>query len=211
MIKRAIILILILGGLYWLTTSLRNDSPETPKKEETKVEETTEKSEEKDADKDAEAKSEDTKAEEADVKKEEVKEVAVEQKESTTKAAAKPAIVTPVVKDAVVEETVSAPVTKTVPRVYYPNRTTTVKVYLYEWAVDISTKEIPSGTVQFEVVNNGKFSHNFNIKGIKNFGKVPPRQSANFSVQLLPGEFEIYSNKRDDYENGMVEGIVIVK
>ncbi len=215
MIKRAIILILILGGLYWLTTSLRNNPTQTPtdkktettedKKVEDKENATKNNSDVKDSGKDVEKTEEKNNEATTEETKKETP-VVTKLKETTTKSESK--------KEEIKKEVVKVSIPKVIkktPKVVYPDRTTTVKVYLYEWAVDISKKEIPSGTVAFEVVNNGRFSHNFNIKGIGNFGKVPPRQSANFTAKFLPGSFEIYSDKRDDYENGMKEDITIVK
>ncbi len=218
MIKRAIILILILGGLYWLTTSLRNDPTQTPidKKTETtedkKVEDNKKVTEDDSDIKDSEKTEKKTEEKKDEVKKETPVETEKEEV-TTTKLETKKEVVKEeeLVKEEIIEVSVPKVIKKITPEISYPDRITTIKVYLYEWAVDISSKEIPSGTVQFEVVNNGKFSHDFNIKGIQNFGKVPPRQSANFTAKFLPGNFEIFSDRRDDYENGMKEDILIVK
>ena len=84
-----------------------------------------------------------------------------------------------------------------------------VKVYLYEWQIDASKKEIFAGKVTFEVQNTGQFSHDFGIKGVRNFGKIIPGATRTFVVSLGSGDFEIYSDKKRDRENGMREGLVV--
>lgn len=92
-----------------------------------------------------------------------------------------------------------------------PSRTTDVKVYLYEWGVDFSEKEIPSGTIRFNVQNNGRFTHDFNISGIRNFGKVAPRDNQRFAITLRPGEYSAISTRRDDLEQGMSQAFTVTR
>lgn len=61
----------------------------------------------------------------------------------------------------------------------YSDNTTETKVFLYEWGIDISEKEIPEGKVIFNIVNNGKFTHEFNIRNVKNYGKILPGKPNN--------------------------------
>ena len=49
-----------------------------------------------------------------------------------------------------------------------------VKVYLYEWEIDFSQASIPEGIAQFEVYNNGLFTHYFSLVGGEDFGKIRP-------------------------------------
>lgn len=93
----------------------------------------------------------------------------------------------------------------------YTDVSTEVKVFLYEWGIDISEKQINTGKVIFNVVNNGKFTHEFNIKNIKNYGKVLPGETKQFVISLRSGNFEIYSNRRDDYDRDMKEMLSIVQ
>lgn len=212
MIKRAIILILIFAGLYWLTTSLRKDPTTEPVDTKPVVEEAEKAPEgEEDAKIDGEAVTpEETEKVEATEKAPEV-DVKTETPVVPVVTETAPIVETTVVAEEKVEKVVTIVAPKPAPRAVYPNRTTDVKIYLYEWNIDVSTKEIPSGTVNFEVINSGRFSHDFTLKGIKDFGKVAPRHTANFTAKLLPGDFELFSGRRDDYENGMKEIISIVK
>ncbi len=244
MIKRAIILILILAGLYWTINQFRdgNDaSKETGKKVEvtkpkTKVSDKTaevEKSETKQeqaaTDKEIEKGSEtvDKKETDATEKEETAKEAAAlntdekastvtdkavttekpvttEKEKTITKEPVKPVVTAPV-------ETVKTYVPPVKKVVTVPNRETNIKVYIYDNGIDISQKEIPSGTVNFEVVNSGRFSHEFVIGGVKNFGKVNPRTTSNFTIKLRSGEFEVFSDRRDDRERGLSDFIEVVR
>ncbi len=84
-----------------------------------------------------------------------------------------------------------------------------VRVYLYEWGMDLSASEIPSGNIGFEVVNNGQFSHHFAIRDVQNFGKIVPGEIRTFSARLNSGEFELYSPRNIDVENGMSETLTV--
>lgn len=81
--------------------------------------------------------------------------------------------------------------------------TTEVKIFLYEWAIDVSKSAVPAGTVNFTVVNSGSFSHNFGIKGGTDFGQVKPGETKSFTAQLKRGEFELMSSRQIDIERGM--------
>ncbi|MCF7812254.1 hypothetical protein K9M59_01480 [Candidatus Gracilibacteria bacterium] len=84
-----------------------------------------------------------------------------------------------------------------------------VKVYLYEWGIDLSQQNILPGNVEFEVVNNGQFTHHFAIEGVNDFGKVRPGEARVFTTQLLSGSFDIYSPRNIDLENGMRETLYV--
>lgn len=114
----------------------------------------------------------------------------------------------------VVEQTVTTEETVTVvemPKKQEPvnGPTTNVKVYLYEWEIDSSELTVPAGTVNFEVVNTGSFSHNFGISGVTDFGRVNPGETKSFTAQLTSGEFELMSSKKVDMERGMQEAFTV--
>lgn len=94
------------------------------------------------------------------------------------------------------------PKKKVSPPVSLPH--TNVTIYLYEWGIDVSDKSIQAGTVSFTVKNNGHFSHNFVVKGVKDFGKILPGETKVFdAVCLQAGDFELVSDKAVDLEKGM--------
>lgn len=95
-------------------------------------------------------------------------------------------------------------------RVSFTNKTD-IKVFLYEWGIDFSSAEIPVGNISFAVQNNGKFSHNFSIGGVRDFGKVVPGETKIFNVTLRAGSFEAYSDKRDDYEKNVRQAFQVVR
>ncbi len=84
----------------------------------------------------------------------------------------------------------------------------TVKIYMYEWDIDIMKSNLMSGVTQFEVINNGNLSHNFGIIGGKDFGKVKPNEKRVFIADLPQGEVTFYSSKRVDQERGMMKTIL---
>jgi len=85
-----------------------------------------------------------------------------------------------------------------------------IKVNVYEWGIDVSSMEIPSGKIVFYVVNDGSFSHNFGIWNVRSFGKVLPGESAVFEIDYLaPGSYTLYSPKRVDRERGMFQDFVV--
>jgi hypothetical protein len=84
-----------------------------------------------------------------------------------------------------------------------------LKVYLYEWGIDISSTAVLPGNIEFEVVNNGQFTHHFSIKEVQNFGKVLPGETRVFVARLEEGEFELFSPRNIDVENGMNETLYV--
>ena len=86
---------------------------------------------------------------------------------------------------------------------------TNVKVYLYEWNIDSSALNIPAGSINFEVVNTGTFSHSFGIKGGTDFGRVSPGETKFFTTNLSAGDFVLYSSKSVDMERGMEEAFTV--
>lgn len=222
MIKRLIILILVISGIFFFWKSQKEEvAPSTEETTQVKTE-TIDTSEETKVDthkNDPQAsstslldrlkKDSEEKKEEAPVieKKEEAKEVETSKDAPTKMTSSTPAIET---------STTSSPstatkteVTSNAPVVNIPSRETKIKVYLYEWDIDLSQKAIPSGTVVFEVHNTGNFTHDFAIQGGQNFGKVRPNETRVFSAQLKNGKYALYSERGKDAENNMVEDFVI--
>lgn len=211
MFKRVLVLVIFLFGVFWWLTS-RDNEPAEPNTATVSVE--TEKVED----------GEDTDDEEDEIDEDGE---AVEASAETTSDVTTPAVVvatTPAVKQATVASTTTpvvgpvAPVVPTPVRVVsrpvaveIPNRTTDVKVYTYEWGLDMSDKSISAGTINFKVQNDGRFTHDFNVSGFGNLGKVMPSETKTFTVKLAAGEYEAFSQRRQDYERGVRETFVVVE
>jgi len=103
---------------------------------------------------------------------------------------------------------VATPKTKQVSTIE-PQISDQVKVYMYEWGIDVSQKNLRAGLVEFEVINNGRLSHNFSLEGIGNFGKVLPQERKRFTATIKPGYLNIYSEKKIDIERGMTNNVSV--
>jgi hypothetical protein len=103
-------------------------------------------------------------------------------------------------------QTVTPPVRETAEE---PIRTQDIKIYLYEWGLDLSDAEIKSGKITFQVLNSGRFTHDLSISGKGTLGKVLPRGKAEFSIVLEPGEYELFSSRRNDREMGVLETLIV--
>ncbi len=195
MFKRILVLVLFLFGVFWWLSN-RNDD-QTPKNTDTEVveentSEGTESTETEVSDNEEEStEGEENASEEAEVPVESGKEEANTPAETTQTETAK------------TQSPVAPKTTYRPPVVPIPDVQTDVKVYVYEWNMDFSKKTIPSGTVNFQVENNGRFTHDFAIKGFGNLGKVTPGQSQTFTIKLRPGTYEAFSDRRQDYERGV--------
>jgi hypothetical protein len=86
--------------------------------------------------------------------------------------------------------------------------TDTVKVFLYEWGIDLSTATVDAGTIEFLVFNNGQFTHHFGINGTS-LGKVVPGEWAVFTAPLESGEVLISSPRQIDMKNEMQETLYV--
>ena len=106
-------------------------------------------------------------------------------------------------------ENTSIPVTQSLP--INPDRVTEVKVYLYEYEIDLSSKNIPAGTIIFKVQNTGNFSHDFAIIGLGNYGKIRPGEQRSFSAVIGPGTYEIHSPRRKDVMANMSENFFVTE
>jgi hypothetical protein len=87
--------------------------------------------------------------------------------------------------------------------------TDTVKVFLYEWGIDLSSANVPAGTIAFEVFNNGQFTHHFAIEGGTDFGKVVPGEMVVFMADLEEGAMTLYSPRQIDMANKMQETLYV--
>lgn len=90
-----------------------------------------------------------------------------------------------------------------------PQDATRIRVYLYEWAVDISDKTIPAGPVVFEVRNTGKFTHHFAVEGVKDFGKVIPGATEEFTLTLSADDYTLISPREVDTFHDMRETLLV--
>lgn len=187
--KRVLIIGIVLVAI-WLIFNKANEDQVSEPTESTSTEEVTEK-----------------KTETPVEKKEEVKEeVNEESPAEETTPEVKKEVSTPAVQAPTQENTtVQAPTEK--PTDYtFDSR---LKVYLYEWGIDLSSTNVLPGNVEFEVVNNGQFTHHFSVKGVQNFGKVLPGETRVFQASLGEGEFELLSPRNIDVENGMSETLYV--
>ena len=81
-----------------------------------------------------------------------------------------------------------------------------VKIYLYEWGIDISERDISNGKIVFTVQNNGRFAHEFQIDRIKDFGMIRPGETKTFNpIILRKGVYTMSSPKEVDQKRGMSE------
>ncbi len=85
---------------------------------------------------------------------------------------------------------------------------TPLTVYFYDYKIDLSSKEIPAGDVVIRAVNNGRLSHDLTIKdgnGQVDFGRVAPKVTKYFKVNLRAGEFQVLSQVPVDQDHDMIE------
>ncbi|PID70201.1 hypothetical protein CSB37_03430 [bacterium DOLZORAL124_38_8] len=96
-----------------------------------------------------------------------------------------------------------------VPVVNQPQNEPIVKVFQYDFAIDLGKKTVPAGMVTFKVHNSGLFAHQFAIAGVKNWGLVGRNEKTSFTVYLKPGKYKIWSEKDIDKKYGMVNYITV--
>lgn len=221
MIKRLIILLLVISGIFFFWKSQKKETIQ-PKENVTQTEdkEKTEDKAKEDSEtsslldklkKESEEKKKELTADEPEPKKTEKTETPkdkIEEREKkpstetkTSKKSIKKPSTTPIESKEIADPTPVASI--------IPNIETKIKVYLYEWDIDLSQKAIPSGTVIFEVHNTGRFTHDFAIRGVDNFGKVRPNETRVFSTRIRGGKYMLYSERGKDAEKNMVEDFVI--
>lgn len=204
--KRLIILVLIVivGGIIIRNTDIFNENPQTETQTEINTEEN---QEETSSETDITEEETDQETQEEIETEEQNKTQENHQNEAVSKT---PDIQKPVKTETPKEETVLVPTpkkeeatSKTAPEAIL--NTTKVKIYMYEWNIDIMKNNIPAGNIEFEIINTGKRSHIFGIMGMDDFGKVKPGERRAFTTQLESGEYTLYSSGRIDQEQGMME------
>lgn len=205
MTRMLIVFGLILGIGFWISSK---DDEKTEVKTEEAITKKTEVSE-KNIEKTTNEENDDTTVEE-DIITDESVEVSKENTKTEPEDVIKKNEKTEVVIPTKPVETVTTKITPVKKEIYADN-TTELKVFLYEWGIDISEKQIKPGKVIFNVVNNGKFTHEFIIRNVKNYGKVLPGETKQFVISLRSGKFEIYSDRRDDYDRDMKETLSIIQ
>jgi len=133
----------------------------------------------------------------------------------------------PINKEGLVEEPVVVPTKVVIPSVIVPSVVEekektfessetppvyivdTVKVFLYEWGIDLSAANVEAGNVAFEVFNNGQFTHHFAVEGGTDFGKVVPGEMVTFVASLEEGMITLYSPRQIDMANEMQETLYV--
>ena len=222
MFKRVLVLVLFLFGVFWWLTSRDNEPQENAPEVVTIETETV-------ADENSEEEREEAEVEETEVTptpdneeatpREPMTPVETETETEVTTTTTVPVVtptpvvtvpVTPPVTEPVVVTPVVTPSRPTPVAPTIPDRTTDVKVYLYEWGLDLSDKTIPAGTINFQVQNDGRFTHDFNVSGFGNLGKLTPSQKSTFTIKLPAGDYEAFSERRQDYERGVNETFTVV-
>lgn len=92
-----------------------------------------------------------------------------------------------------------------------PNRTTDVKVYVYASGLNFMNTTLPAGTINFTVINSGNRTHDFNISGYGNLGKVTPSQTQIFTLALPAGEYEAFSERGLDAQRGVRGNFTVIE
>lgn len=82
----------------------------------------------------------------------------------------------------------------------------TVQVKLTEFKIDMPNS-LPAGTTTFNVVNNGKYTHNVEIAGNgidkKLDANLQAGQSGSMQVDLKPGTYDVYCPVDSHKQEGM--------
>ncbi|MCF7847179.1 MAG: hypothetical protein K9M51_04125 [Candidatus Gracilibacteria bacterium] len=204
-VNRLLILVIIIGGIWFLAENWNSDE-EIPVNEPTAEEMAEEANEEESAEDIEDLKNEivenipdytETEGNEENASPEEEEPTA--SPEPTP--APEPATPTP--------QPTPEPPAETEPVLVVPNVQTDVRVYLYEWEIDLTDRVLPAGTVTFEVINSGRFTHAFAIEGVGDFGKVLPGARETFVVDLSPGIYQVLSPREVDLHYDMNENIVV--
>jgi DNA-binding beta-propeller fold protein YncE len=86
---------------------------------------------------------------------------------------------------------------------------THVRIHVTEWEFSSVTPDTaPTGTVEFTIINDGVFAHDFSING-NTTPVIPGGQSATLTVQLnTPGLYTYFSTV-DDWDREMVGGFTV--
>ena len=234
MFKRVLVLVIFLFGVFWWLTS-RDNEPTEPNTDvvvveteneeggESEVESDTESAEVGESEVEDQTNSEDTATPPLTFETTTEPETVVETPPVVVTPAPTPRpttvtrpVVTPTPVVVAPTQPRPMPVAPTVPapapaQPEIPERTTDVKVFVYEWGLDLSDKTIPAGTINFQVQNDGRFTHEFNVSGFGNLGKVTPSQKTTFTMKLPAGEYEAFSDRNLDLERGVRDTFTVVE
>ncbi len=104
---------------------------------------------------------------------------------------------------------VVAPTPEVDPEPTVPDVRSTVRVYLYDAGLDLSSSSIPAGHVTFFVRNDGRLAHGFAIAGGEDFGRIKPGTSQTFSAPLSAGSYELFSSAPFDQTKSMSKTLVV--
>lgn len=89
-------------------------------------------------------------------------------------------------------------------------QTTSVNVVLDEWSVAIPTDTLPPGAAQFVIVNRGDAVHGFEVEGAgieEEVEHIRPGTQATLTVNLRPGEYQLYCPVSDSAGNHEAKGM----
>ncbi|MBT3349618.1 hypothetical protein HN954_03455 [bacterium] len=205
-INRLLILVVIIGGIWFLAKNWNTEEPLPTKDEPVATEEISKESDKMNELKDSLSENlPETKDYEASEPEEVVSTPIVETAEPEIVETQKPA--TTVIKNPTTPK-IETPVTP-IEEIVVEENPSYVRVYLYEWEIDLTDRTLARGPVTFEVLNNGRFAHYFSIDGVKDFGKVLPGTSVEFTVNLAAGNYEITSPREIDMAHNMRENFVV--
>ncbi len=84
-----------------------------------------------------------------------------------------------------------------------------MKVYLFDGGFDVSVSRIEAGQITFTVRNDGRMSHDFSIKGVRNFGRIVPGEIKEFTQHLKPGKYTLFSPRDIDQSLDMRETLTV--
>lgn len=89
-----------------------------------------------------------------------------------------------------------------------------VQVSLVEWAIEMPT-ELAAGPVTFEVTNNGRVRHNFEIEGQGIEAvleeNLQPGETMSLEAELTPGEYRVYCPVEDHAAQGMELTLTVIE
>lgn len=88
--------------------------------------------------------------------------------------------------------------------------TAVIHVPLTEWSVVVSQGVVSPGTFNFHAMNQGTYSHAFEIEGNGKEWKsdpIPPGGTATLTPVLTPGTYEVYCPVVDSHGNHQEKGM----
>lgn len=89
-----------------------------------------------------------------------------------------------------------------------PGPDQTIRVEEYEYGLRLDKRQVPSGTIEFEVENTGHSSHTFGIKGFDEVAYLAPGDLVRIRTKLTEGRYVLYCTV-PEHEVVMREEIVV--